>query len=939
MKVKTKSFMISVLMLIAFVFGVFAFMPTTTMAKADESEYVPVTGISFSSVYNELDVDRFITNTVTIEPADATNKTIKYTSSDYSVAVVDPSTGRITGMSEGTAIITATLKDGENTFVATTEVKVIEGCGRSDSVFFKLGNDEEIIHYVQNGSKPRFPEVKKDGYVFLGWYKDNAYTTPWDMENDVTKTGNHTYIYAKWIAEGDYVERTGIAFENSEITYTGIEYMTGAYRTFIPLTVYSVPENASIPLGKLAWMVEDDSIVELGSQEGNRIYYRGLKAGTTTITAYTLDGKFSASIKVNVVLNDNRELTLSQTEKTYDLKQASFYDLVANLTTTDGSPIGNSTILWTVSDPSIVEFKLGSGVTNRGIYRGLKEGTATITATTYDGKHSATFTITVTDTRYLEFAQSKYDYSMGNTDDFVELKAVTNAWGLIWTVDDPGIVEIDADNSDTVRYKGVNNGTTTIRVRTEDGLYSASCEVQVVGLIVRRVSIGMQLPKDQLTILESNNSIKDEGVGFTVQPLVWFVKNGNEWDNISDNTAKFEEGKEYRLIFKYAIQTFTMEDALGNTKILINGEYYDAYHSMSGEDHTYQVEFTALPFHTHTVSDTYNGWSEDQHWKKCTDPDCPSPWDTMEDMELHSNANASCANAVGLVCDVCGCTYDLAPSLIEGMHKLVWKEAVAPTCSAKGTVEHFECTVCNEWFDADGLAILEEDRTVAINADNHKFSAWNTAVEATCTQTGTVAHKQCTLCNKYFGSDGVTEIVDITIDTIAHTYGETWKTDGNNHWRECTCGHKGYVEEHNPDRANATETDPIKCTVCGYVITPALGHTTHTPKVEWENNETHHWHDCTGCEGQELEKAPHVDSDNNGKCDTCEYDMPTTPGGGSGSETPEKPDEPKDGLGTGAIVGIAVGSVAVAGVGGFALVWFVIKKKTWAEFLAIFKKK
>ncbi|MBO5020003.1 MAG: hypothetical protein J6D52_04990, partial [Clostridia bacterium] len=95
----------------------------------------------------------------------------------------------------------------------------------------------------------------------------------------------------------------------------------------------------------------------------------------------------------------------------------------------------------------------------------------------------------------------------------------------------------------------------------------------------------------------------------------------------------------------------------------------------------------------------------------------------------------------------------------------------------------------------------------------------------------------------------------------------------------------------------------------------------------------------TGCEGQQLDKAAHADTNNDGKCDTCGKDMPTTPGGGSGSETPEKPDEPKDGLGTGAIVGIVVGSAAVAGIGGFALVWFVIKKKTWAEFLAIFKKK
>ena len=46
-----------------------------------------------------------------------------------------------------------------------------------------------------------------------------------------------------------------------------------------------------------------------------------------------------------------------------------------------------------------------------------------------------------------------------------------------------------------------------------------------------------------------------------------------------------------------------------------------------------------------------------------------------------------------------------------------------------------------------------------------------------------------------------------------------------------------------------------------------------------------------------------------------------------------------DGLGAGAIVGIVIGSVAVAGVGGFAIFWFVIKKKSWADLIAVFKKK
>ena len=105
-----------------------------------------------------------------------------------------------------------------------------------------------------------------------------------------------------------------------------------------------------------------------------------------------------------------------------------------------------------------------------------------------------------------------------------------------------------------------------------------------------------------------------------------------------------------------------------------------------------------------------------------------------------------------------------------------------------------------------------------------------------------------------------------------HDYGTAWKTDANEHWNECECG----------DKAN---------------------------------------------------KAAHTDSNNDGKCDTCEYQMSTTP------NNPDDPSDDKDGLSAGAIVGIVIGSVAVAGLGGFALFWFVIKKKSFADLVAVFKKK
>ena len=59
-------------------------------------------------------------------------------------------------------------------------------------------------------------------------------------------------------------------------------------------------------------------------------------------------------------------------------------------------------------------------------------------------------------------------------------------------------------------------------------------------------------------------------------------------------------------------------------------------------------------------------------------------------------------------------------------------------------------------------------------------------------------------------------------------------------------------------------------------------------------------------------------------------DMPS----GGGEITPPAK---KDGLSGGAIAGIAIGSVAVAGIGGFAVLWFAVKKKTFTDLIAAIK--
>ena len=129
----------------------------------------------------------------------------------------------------------------------------------------------------------------------------------------------------------------------------------------------------------------------------------------------------------------------------------------------------------------------------------------------------------------------------------------------------------------------------------------------------------------------------------------------------------------------------------------------------------------------------------------------------------------------------------------------------------------------------------------------------------------------------------------------------------------------------------ATCTEKAICEYCN----TAYGDTAqHNHGTAWENNADEHWNECS-C-GDKANIGGHVDENANGKCDVCDYQM--TNGGGT-SEQPENPDNSNDGLSTGAIIGIVVGGVAVVGLGGFALVWFVIKKKSFADLVAIFKKK
>ena len=98
----------------------------TLSANAEkwEEEAVSVTGVLLSESELSLAVGQSHGLTATVLPGNAENRTVAFTSSDESVATVDPN-GKVTAVSAGSAVITVTTADGE--FTAECTVTVSEG--------------------------------------------------------------------------------------------------------------------------------------------------------------------------------------------------------------------------------------------------------------------------------------------------------------------------------------------------------------------------------------------------------------------------------------------------------------------------------------------------------------------------------------------------------------------------------------------------------------------------------------------------------------------------------------------------------------------------------------------------------------------------------------------------------------------------------------------
>ena len=88
---------------------------------------VPVTGVTLNKTTLSLTVGGTETLTATVNPTNATNKTVAWSTSNAAVATVNSTSGTVTAVAAGTATITVTTADGNKTATCSVTVQAAGG--------------------------------------------------------------------------------------------------------------------------------------------------------------------------------------------------------------------------------------------------------------------------------------------------------------------------------------------------------------------------------------------------------------------------------------------------------------------------------------------------------------------------------------------------------------------------------------------------------------------------------------------------------------------------------------------------------------------------------------------------------------------------------------------------------------------------------------------
>jgi uncharacterized protein YjdB len=344
---------------------------TATCSVTVEKLVIPVSSISLNKTSLTLTEGESETLTATVNPDNATDKKVSWSSSNTKIATVD-SDGKVTAVKAGSATITAKAGDKTATCMVTVEKLVIPVSSVSlnkTSLTLTEGENETLTATVG-------PDNATDKTVT--WSTSDASVATVDQSGRVTavKAGSAT-ITAK---AGDKtatcsvtVEKLVIPVSSVSLNKTSLTLTEGESET---LTATVDPDNATDK--KVSWSSSNTKIATVDSNGK----VTAVKAGTVTITAKAGDKTATCAVTVEKLVIPVSSISLNKTSLT--LIEGESETLTA---TVDPDNATDKTVTWSTSDASVATVDQSGRVT------AVKAGSASITAKA--GDKAATCGITI----------------------------------------------------------------------------------------------------------------------------------------------------------------------------------------------------------------------------------------------------------------------------------------------------------------------------------------------------------------------------------------------------------------------------------------------------------------------------------------------------------------------------------------------------------------
>ena len=439
---------------------------------------IGVTSVILDKTDLTLDVNDTEKLTATVNPNDATNKTVTWKSDKPEIVEVD-SNGNVTAKAAGTATITATADGKSASCIVTVN-------GQTTVPVASVELNQTTLELIAGKEATLTATVKPDDATnkTVTWSSNNETVATVDNNGKVTaKAAGEAIITAK---VGDKqatcnvkVTAADVAVESVTLNQSSLELVAGKEAT---LTATVKPDNATNRT--VAWESNATNVATVD----NNGKVTAKAAGEAIITAKVGDKQATCNVKVTAADVAVESVTLNQSS--LELVAGKEATLTATVKPDNAT---NRTVAWESNATNVAT------VDNNGKVTAKAEGTAIITAKAGDKTATCTVTVTKADVKVTQITISGKNTL--NVNDVATLTAdvqpgdATNKT-VVWTSENPDVVKVENG-----KVTALMPGQAVIKATAQDGsntvgMFTIKVNVSNVDTLRTKVATARELMKD-----------------------------------------------------------------------------------------------------------------------------------------------------------------------------------------------------------------------------------------------------------------------------------------------------------------------------------------------------------------------------------------------------------------------------------------------------------